>query len=65
MAEGFRSALIGGVVGALATGATGLVIVSMTNIDNESRHPGVGWKVTASYDGYKARSAMRIPYRPN
>ncbi len=34
MAEGFRSALVGGIVGALATAATGIVIVSLTNIGN-------------------------------
>jgi hypothetical protein len=32
--EGFRSALFGGIVGALATAAAGIVIVSLTNVGN-------------------------------
>jgi hypothetical protein len=32
--EGFRSALIGGIVGALATAVAGVIIVSLTNIGN-------------------------------
>lgn len=32
--EGFRSALVGGVVGAIATAVAGVVIVSLTNVGN-------------------------------